>query len=141
MNTRYFTFAQAQARVPELSRIFATAGEIRAKAKDRLRSIRTLEKSATPDVAQAAIEKGQLEFLARTLEQLLRRVETMGAVLKGLEPGLVDFPHRLDGGEEVYLCWREGEKALRHYHGVNDGFSGRKPLPRRRPGDGTPGTA
>lgn len=132
MATRYFTYAEAQKRLPELERIFQTAGEIRGKAELRMAAIRKLERSAKPDVAQVAIEKGQLEFLAQTLEQVLREIDAIGAVLKGLEPGLVDFPHRLEDGAEVYLCWREGEKELAHYHGINEGFAGRKPLLRKR---------
>jgi hypothetical protein len=41
----------------------------------------------------------------------------------------VDFPCRWQGGE-IYLCWREGEKRIEHFHGVEEGFAGRKPLPK-----------
>ncbi len=126
---KYFSHEEAQQRIPELEKIFALAHEIRSKAQDKLGRIRLLEEAAATDPAQIAIEKSQLEFLAQCLEQNLRGIETMGAVLKGLDPALVDFPHRL-GGEDVYLCWREGEKNIRHYHGMDEGFAGRRPLPR-----------
>ena len=32
-------------------------------------------------------------------------------------------------GEEVLLCWRLGEDEIGYWHGLEDGFSGRRPLP------------
>jgi hypothetical protein len=31
-------------------------------------------------------------------------------------------------GEEVYLCWKLGESAIHFWHGVHEGFRGRKPI-------------
>ena len=42
--------------------------------------------------------------------------------------GLVDFPSLLEGNE-ILLCWRSDEETISHYHGIYEGFSGRKPLP------------
>ena len=47
--------------------------------------------------------------------------------MKDLDVGLVDFP-TLFRGEEVYLCWRMDEDDIDHWHGVNEGFAGRKPI-------------
>lgn len=44
------------------------------------------------------------------------------------EFGLVDFPSVIDG-EEVLLCWRSDEEDIKFYHGLNDGFRGRKEIP------------
>jgi len=40
----------------------------------------------------------------------------------------VDFPAQRDG-EEVLLCWRLGEEEIGFWHGLEEGFSGRRPLP------------
>ncbi len=127
---KHFTYEEAQARIPELEKIFELADDIRAKAQAKLERIQELEKAKPGDPAQLAIERSQVEFLAQCLEQALKGIEAMGAVLKGVEPALVDFPHTL-AGKEVYLCWTEGEKELTHFHGVEEGFSGRRPLPKR----------
>lgn len=42
--------------------------------------------------------------------------------------GLVDFPAIING-EEVLLCWRSDEDEINYYHGLNDGFAGRKIIP------------
>jgi hypothetical protein len=54
-------------------------------------------------------------------------LDEMGAVLKDPRSGLIDFYGQVDG-ELVWLCWRYGEPAVTHYHHLNEGFSGRKPI-------------
>jgi hypothetical protein len=56
-----------------------------------------------------------------------REVEAMGAVLKDARAGLLDFYGNLDG-RIVWLCWKYGEREVRHYHALEEGFSGRKPI-------------
>ena len=54
-------------------------------------------------------------------------INAAGAQIKSLEEGLLDFPSRREG-EEVLLCWKLGEDDIRYWHGVDEGFAGRKPL-------------
>ena len=54
-------------------------------------------------------------------------LEEMGAVLKDPRTGLVDFYGQVDG-KRVWLCWKYGEEAVTHYHGLHEGFSGRKAI-------------
>jgi hypothetical protein len=54
-------------------------------------------------------------------------LERLDVVVRDLERGLVDFPALRDG-HEVYLCWLLDEPAVRHWHGVEAGFAGRRPL-------------
>ena len=55
------------------------------------------------------------------------RLERLDLVVRDLERGLVDFPAVIDG-REVYLCWLLDEPAVGHWHGVEAGFAGRRPL-------------
>ena len=75
---------------------------------------------AWPDAerARAAIE------VALGFEQL----ERLDIVVRDLERGLVDFPALIDG-REVYLCWLLDEPQVTHWHGIESGFAGRRPLP------------
>ncbi len=45
--------------------------------------------------------------------------------------GLVDFPGRVPrhGDTPVNLCWKHGEDAVRFWHGFDEGYANRKPLP------------
>jgi hypothetical protein len=56
-------------------------------------------------------------------------LERLDVVVRDLERGLVDFPAVIDG-REVYLCWLLDEPAVRHWHAVEAGFAGRRPLGR-----------
>lgn len=67
-------------------------------------------------------------------EQLLGLVETIqrhGCIVKDIDLGLLDFP-ALRGGQLVNLCWKLGEPDIKYWHAVDEGFSSRKPLTRRR---------
>ncbi len=59
---------------------------------------------------------------------LVEEIEALGAEVKDLELGLVDFPAEREG-ETVLLCWRVGEEEIGYWHGLEEGFAGRKPLP------------
>jgi hypothetical protein len=81
-----------------------------------------------PDApAEQAIAKGQVDFLISEINQKLQKVVRMGVLPKDLDVGLVDFPARIEG-KEGYLCWKVGEDRIRFWHGITEGFSGRKPL-------------
>jgi hypothetical protein len=67
------------------------------------------------------------ERLTGEIEEAVRRVETWGCMIKDLDQGLVDFPSRR-AGEPVLLCWRLGEPSIQYWHGLEEGFAGRKPL-------------
>ena len=62
------------------------------------------------------------------IARCVARIHEVGALVKDLDDGLVDFPARREG-EDVLLCWRLGEDEIRFWHGLDEGFSGRKPLP------------
>jgi hypothetical protein len=61
------------------------------------------------------------------LRSALLELQSMEVVLRDLERGLVDFPSQRDG-EEIYLCWQEGEDEIGFWHDSDTGFAGRRPL-------------
>jgi hypothetical protein len=68
--------------------------------------------------------------IARELAGVARcanAIHALGAVVKDPDAGLVDFPARVQG-EEAFLCWRLGEDEIAYWHGLEEGFAGRKPL-------------
>jgi hypothetical protein len=82
-----------------------------------------------------AIDSQQLGRLDASLEQTriaiarcVNRIHGFGAIVKDVDTGLVDFP-ALWRNEEVLLCWRLGEPEVAHWHGLEEGFAGRKALP------------
>jgi hypothetical protein len=70
--------------------------------------------------------------LIEELDAIVHEIEESGAHLKDVQLGLVDFPAERDG-EIVYLCWQFGEPEVAFWHRMEDGFSGRQPLPGSSP--------
>jgi hypothetical protein len=73
--------------------------------------------------AAAGVER-EMNAVAKCVSELA----SIGVQVKGIEEGLVDFPAR-HGGDDVLLCWKVGEPEVAHWHGPEEGFAGRKPLP------------
>jgi len=78
--------------------------------------------------AELADTAAEVERLARELARLVDEITAGGAEVKDLDEGLIDFP-ALRRGEPVLLCWKLGENEIAYWHPVEDGFSGRRPLP------------
>lgn len=125
---KYFTIQEAESLIPDLENIFSAIREIAPKAEAKMILIQEMEARETSDTAQLAIERAQLEFLVGGMNEWFQKILDLGAMPKGVHPALVDFPFRLDG-KEVYLCWQFGDKKITHYHGLQEGFTGRKKLP------------
>jgi hypothetical protein len=128
---KYFTAEEADALIPELEKIFDAVAELTAKAELKAAGLRKRQQAEDQDPAGAAIERSQLQFLAQGINEWIQKIVELGALPKGTDPALVDFPCRVEG-REAYLCWKLGEKRVTHYHPVDEGFSTRKPLPKRR---------
>jgi len=72
--------------------------------------------------AAAAIQRE-----ADGIAECVRVLDDAGVQVKSLEEGLLDFPSLRDG-EDVLLCWQVGEPEVAFWHGIDEGFAGRKPL-------------
>jgi hypothetical protein len=79
------------------------------------------------DRAAWRAEAQRLEQLTEAVRQALTEIAELGGVTKDLSLGLVDFLHVREG-REVNLCWKLGEDAVRHWHGLDEGYANRRPL-------------
>jgi len=127
--SRMFTVDEANDLLPSLrpliERLFHNLGCLRRKSE----SVSREEKLApdSPDLMERLQEDGEIARLIQEVRGLVEEINSYGCVCKGVEEGLVDFPC-LFGGEVVFLCWRYGEEKVGHWHRIQDGFAGRKPL-------------
>jgi hypothetical protein len=69
-----------------------------------------------------------VERESAALAEAVRGIQELGAQVKDLDTGLIDFPAR-NRDEDVLLCWQLGEPEVAYWHGPDDGFAGRRPLP------------
>jgi hypothetical protein len=118
MFKKYFTPQEANRRLPLVKGIVA---DIIQKGK-RARMIMASTQGDEPPA--------EIEILQEEIEELMGELEVLGCFYKdwNFEIGLVDFPAVING-EEVLLCWRSDEPFVRWYHGLEDGFPGRKLIP------------
>jgi hypothetical protein len=116
---------------PTVERLVAARKRFR-RAASRLDAVRGrvagngggLDPERVRDLQEAAGEA------ASAVAAVVAELEALGVQVKDLDEGLIDFPARHPGrGETVLLCWRLGEDEVAHWHGLEEGFAGRKPLP------------
>jgi hypothetical protein len=130
----YFTVRGVEALIPQLE---AQMGRV-MNAHVSAARLRAALEAAQREVVLAGGMRLQAEWWRvrrvgidkanRELRAGLGELLATGGVPKDLELGLVDFLG-LVRGREVNLCWRYGEKRIRFWHGLDEGFGGRKPIP------------
>ncbi|MGH9521870.1 MAG: DUF2203 domain-containing protein [Terriglobales bacterium] len=84
------------------------------------------------DIMAIARRRAESDKAIQRVKDILGEIEAIGAQVKDLDIGLIDFPCRVDG-TTVLLCWKLGEQRITHWHGTSEGFAGRKPLHDRIP--------
>jgi hypothetical protein len=131
---RRFTVEEANQLVPVLDsmlkRLRALQREARAKYQE-MRDIREVGYRKDGNLIMLTdyqLAKREFDHMVETANALLAQIHEMGCRVTDVEMGLVDFPAEI-AGQDVYLCWQVGEPGVRYYHGPNEGYAGRKPLP------------
>jgi len=130
---RHFSRAEVEALIPELTGlmegIMAAHREALAVREEMQEDQQRIVLSGGGVVDQAAwrARRARLDALAARMNAGIEAVSALGGVIKDLALGLVDFPHVRDG-REVNLCWKYGERDIRFWHGLDEGYAGRKPL-------------
>lgn len=120
---RYFGVEEANRLVPLLKSTFEQVHTWAARAQAITRELESL--GGRHD-ALTETRREEREVLIQRIREALNPLEEMGLEIKGTE-GLVDFRARL-AGRSVYLCWRFGEPAVAHWHELDTGFAGRRPI-------------
>jgi hypothetical protein len=128
-----FTLAEANQLIAELRPIVSRLRELKAehdRVRDRVELLGVASSGAAPgnpDRVSLAAEEERLEKLAKGIAVGVARVHRHGCLVKDLDQGLVDF-YALSGDRLVFLCWRLGEPEVAHWHTLEGGFAGRRPL-------------
>lgn len=70
----------------------------------------------------------EVERQVAVVAECVSALGVAGVQVKDMDEGLLDFPAR-HAGRDVLLCWKVGEPEVGFWHGIEEGFAGRKPLP------------
>jgi Uncharacterized conserved protein (DUF2203) len=124
LHHRHYSAAQANLLLPAVGRVVRRIRDARRRL--------AVEGFDTDFSTHAELTGGAwpgTEHARAALEVALGfdHLERLDVVVRDLERGLIDFPSLLDG-EEVYLCWMLDEPKVGHWHAVESGFGGRRPL-------------
>mgnify|MGYP002626274305 CR=1 FL=1 len=140
MNTaaskKFFSVSQAnqtlplvRAIVPDIVELFRDIQERRERLAGVQRRRGASRQNEEPNLYTEELEQAE-EDLQKDEERLLEfisELDELGAHSKHPLLALFDFPC-LHEGREVCLCWKLGEASIEHWHEVDGGFSGRRPV-------------
>jgi hypothetical protein len=124
IHARHYTLEEASELLPRVVEVIERMRLARNQLGDReareaLSEAGPTNGGGTPG---RTVSQGFLELRDSMIE-----LRDLDVVLRDLDRGLLDFPSLRDG-REVYLCWQEGEDAIRFWHEPDTGFGGRRPL-------------
>jgi hypothetical protein len=123
-HSRHYTLEEAEAALPTVRERIQRLREAQAVVSDE---------HAREALARAAAESGggfpnrEVAEALGAWQATLAELDAAQVVLRDVSRGLVDFPS-LRNGEEIYLCWQEGEDRIGFWHHPDAGFAGRQPL-------------
>jgi hypothetical protein len=128
---RYFSVDEANRTLPLVKAIatdivhqFKVVDDLKQRLSAVLNERR--RPSSDPYSEELAQTQSELEAEQEKLAVYIDELTKLGVELKGPD-GLCDFYSIMDG-REVYLCWRLGEPQVMHWHELDAGVAGRKPL-------------
>ena len=128
-----FTLLEAQRLLPVLSSLLKRAIEgkqlieqIEKEFQDLNHRI-LLSGGLFVNVPQMARRRAEKDKAMNDIKDALAEIEAIGVQVKDLDIGLLDFPCIVDD-QIVLLCWKLGEEKIQYWHGVEEGFRGRKPI-------------
>lgn len=131
-----FTLDEAQSLIPVLESLLKRAMEGKRAAQEVETRIAELSRriylsgGMRVDVAAVAKDRAEMEGHLQRVRESVSEIDSIGVQVKDMDTGLLDFPCKVDD-QIVLLCWRMGESAIEHWHSMEDGFKGRKPLDER----------
>jgi hypothetical protein len=123
-HARHFTLEEARAELPWVETKLAALRGARERLTDTEARQALADGSPTNGGGHPGKQVGEA-FVE--LQNGIAAFEQRGIVLRDLDSGLLDFPSVRDG-DEIYLCWIEGESDIGFWHELDAGYSGRQPL-------------
>ena len=129
------TVAEANALLPQIVPLVEQLRGLQRSLVDTNRQLEdVIEKLSAGNGYPIQSLKERLETLTKHQLQLieafqsaLMQLQDLGALLKDVQKGLVDF-YWMRGEELAFLCWCLGEDRIGFWHGLEEGFAGRQPL-------------
>lgn len=133
---KVFTLEEAQAVLPVVEALLKRAMEARRSVMEIEQDLQLLSQRISlsggmrVDVPAVKRQRTAHDLFAEQVQELVTEIDSIGVEVKDLDSGLLDFPCKLED-KVVLLCWKQGEDRITHWHTMEDGFRGRKPIDER----------
>jgi hypothetical protein len=133
MSEKYFSRHEAEQLLPMIEDFLKVAQEHK-QAADAAQV--ELTKAASrimvlggsyPPYSDLVKKKTEREEASERIVETISKIQETGCLVKDIDEGLIDFPSMIEG-QEAFLCWKQGEVRIEYWHGLEDGFTGRKRL-------------
>jgi hypothetical protein len=135
MENKTFTLSEANALLPQLQADLLRLQQLTGRLEKEYLELRKekLKYEQSSEYAESGKDpffelESRLDFMQMEVNLQIENFARKGVLLKMINPGLIDFPAVLDG-EDVLICWKQGEERVTHYHGWHEGFIGRRSHP------------
>jgi hypothetical protein len=134
---RTFSLHEAQALLPVLELLLRSSIEAKRKIEQieaelqRVQERIFLDGGTLLNVPLWTRRSSERNKALQKAKDAIAEINAIGVQVKDLDMGLLDFPCKVETGEIVLLCWKLGETAITHWHGVEEGYAGRKPIDER----------
>jgi hypothetical protein len=136
MKKKHFTLQEAQNLLPVMESLLRTSMEAKRQIEQieeefkRVNHTVFLRGGMQLDIVALSRRRAESDKAIQRVKDAMAEIESIGAQVKDLDMGLIDFPCLVDGAT-VLLCWKMGEERIAHWHGTGEGFAGRKPIDER----------
>lgn len=133
MTDKLFTFEEAESLLPVLESLLRVCVDGKKKIEEieeefqRLQNRIFLNGGTSINILRMLRRRAEKEKTEQRIKDALAEIDAAGVQIKDLDIGLLDFPCRVHG-TVILLCWKLGEEGITHWHGMHEGFRGRKPV-------------
>ncbi|ABK77808.1 conserved hypothetical protein [Cenarchaeum symbiosum A] len=122
----YFTIKTANLALPDVVKRY---NHVLACKSEVMRAEKQIQVSISSSGGLDKYAELKQQFNSRITEfyRSIEELEKTGVVVKSIDEGLLDFPAKRFG-DDIWLCWKVGEREIKFWHEKDSGFDGRKPI-------------
>lgn len=130
MIMRYFSVKEANSILPQIKVLVEEIVEKREEIYKNIsiyEELKEVENLNKIDQLELLYAKSMVKLLDDEIKELVETIQNFGVLVKSIDPVILDFPAKNED-EDIFLCWKEDEEEILFWHGIYEGFNGRKPV-------------
>ena len=121
---KYFSLEEANSLLPKISKILIQI----MKINNSINVLNSVSIDYEDEIKAVKNDIRMNKNFHRLYYNLYKKIELLieiGCIVKDADLGIVDF-YSMYEGEEIFLCYKLGEKEIRYWHYPEEGYAGRR---------------